>query len=83
MIRWHIMAAALASSLLMGADAPSKTSGIVVSVSADGIVTATRDGKRITCGQLRALFRSPDHPKAPQISCKTFRENSISISLHH
>jgi hypothetical protein len=78
------VAVALASVLLMAdAAVPSKTSGIVISVSDDGTVTATKDGRGITCGQLRALFYRPHMPRKLQLSCKQFRKMTDDINRHY
>jgi hypothetical protein len=54
---------------------------VVIAVSGEGSITITKDGKRITCGQLRALFQQEKKSRRPSFNCKALKSKPVPIDL--
>jgi hypothetical protein len=77
----RILATMLAAMLLM-AEGPHNRAQVVVNVHANGAITITKNGKPITCGQLRAMFHHPGMPRQGEWSCKSLNDSTAAITRY-
>jgi hypothetical protein len=75
----HVLAAAAAAVLAAAAPQTSpKPDNITIAVTGADKIIITKDGKRITCGQLRAMYQQEGVPKKYGFSCSALRAYTIA-----